>query len=412
MGARTLHPLALAITAHPVAAFRALGLSPDPWQREVMAATLRGEDVLVLASRQAGKSTVSAAIALHTALATRGTVLLIAPTERQSSELAKRVRDIAQASHLEAEAEGRTYLELAGGGRVIALPASPEGIRGYSAHLVVLDEAAYVPDDLYVAARPMLAVTHGRVLAITTPSAQRGWFYREWTSGEGWRKVRVTATDIPRYSKEFLERERQALGELEFRREYLVEWVDYSRAAFRREWIRVAAPPPLEALRVYQGVDLAISTREDADYTAVVTIGRDKEGRVWVLDVVRARATFHQVLQLVQSQASRWGPVSIAIEAVQYQAAVVQELLRTTSLPVVAVRPDRDKLTRALPLIARYEQGLVWHAPSLPREFEDELLSFPEGEHDDQVDALVYAFIAEGMAVGLSPEDQRRYAAL
>ncbi len=92
MKAKPLHPLALALTAHPVAAFRALGLTPDPWQREVMAATSRGEDVLVLASRQAGKSTVSAAIALHTALATRGTVLLIAPTERQSSELAKRVR--------------------------------------------------------------------------------------------------------------------------------------------------------------------------------------------------------------------------------------------------------------------------------------------------------------------------------
>ena len=260
--AKPLHPLALALTAHPVAAFRALGLTPDPWQREVMAATLRGEDVLVLASRQAGKSTVSAAIALHTALATRGTVLLIAPTERQSSELAKRVRDIAQAAHLEAEAEGRTYLELAGGGRVIALPASPEGIRGYSAHLVVLDEAAYVPDELYVAARPMLAVTRGRVLAISTPSAQRGWFYREWTSGEGWRKVRVTAKDIPRYSQEFLERERQALGELEFRREYLVEWVDYSRAAFRREWIRVAAwslfPPLLRRKAGFTGSGRAV----------------------------------------------------------------------------------------------------------------------------------------------------------
>ena len=76
-----------------------------------------------------------------------------------------------------------------------------------------------------------------------------------------------------------------------------------------------------------------------------------------------------------------------------YQAVVVQELLRQTTLPIKGVTPDKDKVTRAQPLALRYEQGLVSHE-QLPSWFEDELLAFPQGAHDDSVDALVYAYQA------------------
>lgn len=312
---------------------------------------------------------------------------------------------------------GDLMVLLPTGGEISVRSADrPDTLRGEGLDFLVLDEAAYAdPEAWSYVLRPALSDRQGRALLISTPRGLN-WFhdlFRRGQAGEpGWAAWRLPTSANPYIPPEEIEEARRQLPELVFRQEYMAEFVDLEGSAIRREWIRVAEPPPLEALRVYQGVDLAISTREDADYTAIVIIGRDREGRIWVLDVVRARATFHQVLQLVQSQAARWRPSAIAIEAVQYQAAVVQELLRTTSLPVVAVRPDRDKLTRALPLIARYEQGLVWHAPSLPREFEEELLAFPLGEHDDQVDALVYAFMAEAMAVGLSPEDQRRFAAI
>jgi predicted phage terminase large subunit-like protein len=85
----------------------------------------------------------------------------------------------------------------------------------------------------------------------------------------------------------------------------------------------------------------------------------------------------------------------IAVEQTQYQAAVVQELARTTQLPVRGVRPDRDKLSRFLPLLTRYEQRLVRHDPAkVPAWFREELLAFPEGRNDDGVDALAYAWQA------------------
>jgi len=155
---------------------------------------------------------------------------------------------------------------------------------------------------------------------------------------------------------------------------------------------------PYTRINVVAGVDLALGTKDSSDYTACVVIGRSPSGIIYVVDAQRIRAPFHQVLQFIQQMAAKWKPAAIAIEQVQYQAAVVQELARTTSLPVRGVHPDKDKLTRFMPLLARYEQGLIRHAPGLTAAFEDELLSFPVGSHDDLVDALAYAWAALGMA--------------
>jgi predicted phage terminase large subunit-like protein len=148
-------------------------------------------------------------------------------------------------------------------------------------------------------------------------------------------------------------------------------------------------------LKIGMGVDLAISKSDTADYTAIAVVGYDKDsGRRYVLDMWRGKVGFHDVIQTISLLSTKWSPSRINIEAVQYQVAVVQELLRKTSLPVKAVKPDRDKVTRFHGLLARYEQLLVTHVRGLEPSFEQELLSFPEGNHDDMVDALVYAEMA------------------
>lgn len=147
-------------------------------------------------------------------------------------------------------------------------------------------------------------------------------------------------------------------------------------------------------LNIVAGVDLALGVKNSSDYTACIIMGRSPSGQVYILDAQRIQEPFHQVLLFIQQMANKWRPSVIAIEQVQYQAAVVQELLRTTTLPVIGVRPDKDKLTRFLPLLARYEQSMVCHAIGLASWFEDELLMFPMGEHDDGVDAAAYAFSA------------------
>ena len=251
-----------ALIVSPRIGFSLFGIdSPDPWQLQVAHLATR-RNTLVLTARQAGKSTTAAVVALRAALMTGGTVLIASPTERQSTELALRVRSLARLASVPLEAEGRTYLELRGGGRIIALPENPEGVRGYSAHLVVLDEAAYVSDDLYIAVRPMLAMTGGRILALSTPAGTRGWFWREWVSkSDDWDRVRVTAYDISRYDRAFLEAERRALGEWAFRQEYLAEFLEAGGAIpeelIQRATVLEGSEPPRTG-RVYAaGLDLA-----------------------------------------------------------------------------------------------------------------------------------------------------------
>jgi hypothetical protein len=101
-----------------------------------------------------------------------------------------------------------------------------------SVALLVIDEASRVDDALYGAMRPMLAVSRGRLLALSTPFGRRGWFYEAWQGGGDWERVRVTAEQCPRIAADFLAGERQALGERWFRQEYLCSFEDAGDAVF------------------------------------------------------------------------------------------------------------------------------------------------------------------------------------
>ena len=94
----------------------------------------------------------------------------------------------------------------------MALPGTEKTVRSYSGvRLLVVDEASRVDDALYGSVRPMLAVSQGRLVALTTPWGKRGWFYRAWSEGGAdWERHRVPATDCPRISPAFLEEERRS----------------------------------------------------------------------------------------------------------------------------------------------------------------------------------------------------------
>ncbi len=213
---------------------------PDPWQAEV----LRGDSARILmnASRQSGKSTVSAVLGLHEALyRPPALVLLVSASLRQAQELGKKVFDGYRAlgKPVSAEAENRLSLELANGSRIVCLPATESTIRGMSgARLIVLDEASRVPDPLYHAVRPMLAVSGGRLMAISTPWGKRGWWYQAYAEGEGWHRVRVTAPECPRISAAFLEEERRSLPAWVFDQEYMCVFGETLDSVFRHEDIQ------------------------------------------------------------------------------------------------------------------------------------------------------------------------------
>lgn len=300
--------------------------------------------------------------------------------------------------------------------RVVALPGGGEvwfksgdkadNLRGEGLDLLVMDEADFQPAASWTEVlRPALADRKGKALFISTPKVEGGWFHELFRKGqrgeEGWASWSYPSWTNPFLDPAEIESAKADLPSIEFRREFGAEFVSAAGARVKAEWVRYApeSPPNLD---VALGVDLAISEKQDADYTALVALGRERtSGRTYVLDARRGRMSFDRIIHFVKEAAALWAPRVVAIETVQFQAAVVQELLRTTSLPVRGVRADRDKLTRFLPLEARYEQGLVYHLTTLPREYERELCSFPVGDHDDFVDAAAYAYAAlAGLSVG------------
>jgi hypothetical protein len=228
----------------------AAGLSPDPWQEDVLCS--QAGRILLLCSRQAGKSTVGAALALRAAmLRPRSPVLLLSPSLRQSSELFRKAHDLLNAlgRPLGVVAESALRLELANGSRIIALPGDEKNVRCYSGVAqIIVDEAARVPDALYCSVRPMLAVSGGQLVALSTPFGKRGWFHDEWHGSGDWQRVRITAPECPRIPADFLAEEQRALGERWYRQEYLCSFEDVVDAVFAYSDIQAAMSDEVQPL--------------------------------------------------------------------------------------------------------------------------------------------------------------------
>jgi hypothetical protein len=243
-------PILAALREDPRNLFTHAGLSPDPWQEQLLTSPLR--NTLLLCSRQAGKSTTAAALALRVALLRPGSpVLVLSPTLRQSGELFRKIAH--QFTRLGRPVgvlrESVLQVEFANRSRILSLPGSEATVRGFSeVAMLIIDEAARVQDALYYAVRPMLAVSRGTLVALSTPFGKRGWFHDEWFGDGDWNRVRITANDCPRITKEFLAEERRALGERYFVQEYLCEFTDTIDAVFRWEDIQAAMSDEVEPL--------------------------------------------------------------------------------------------------------------------------------------------------------------------
>lgn len=276
-----LRPQTSGLRREPLWLMRESGIHPDPWQVQV--ACTPGNQLL-LWHRQCGKSTTVADIALETAYTEPGSLqLLVSPSLRQSTELFRKVMDFyrlaPQAELLQGSAMS---MELVNRSRIVSLPGSEHTIVGFSkVRRVIMDEAARIPDPVYYALRPMLAMSGGDLVALSTPFGKRGWFYHAWhvedeeptdldkatvqailadlgmvVSDEdmaqdeksfAWTKSQLAAPDNPRLSKRFLANERRKVPDLVFKQEWLLQFVDIQDQLFREEdleaWLSLEVEP-------------------------------------------------------------------------------------------------------------------------------------------------------------------------
>src|ERR1035438_927627 len=193
-----------------------LQFEADPTQERVLNGKYRR--LLLNCTRQWGKSTVAAAKAVYQAHSKPGSLtLVVSPSSRQSGEVLRKVEEFVKRLRVPVRTDGdnRMSVILPNESRIVGLPGTEATVRGFSAvSLALVDEAARVSDELYLAIRPMLAVSRGALWLMSTPLGRKGFFYEAWEhGGDEWTRVRVTAEECARIPRGFLAGERKATGD-------------------------------------------------------------------------------------------------------------------------------------------------------------------------------------------------------
>jgi hypothetical protein len=232
---------------------RKLGWVADAMQERVLNTVSRRG--ILNCTRQWGKSTVTAAKAVHQAHCAAETLtLVVSPSSRQSGEFLRKAAAFARKLGIRPKGDGdnEISLQLPNGSRIVGLPGTEATIRGFSAvSLLLVDEASRVADDLYLAIRPMLAVSGGALWLMSTPFGKRGFFYETWSrGGPEWERIRAPASACPRISPEFLKEERAVMGDRWFRQEYLCEFEDSVAGVFDRDLVERAITNAVEPLKI------------------------------------------------------------------------------------------------------------------------------------------------------------------
>jgi hypothetical protein len=208
--------------ASALATMRALGMEPDSWQMEVLTGTEKR--LLLNCCRQAGKSTTVAVLSVLETVARPGTrVLIVAPSFRQSRLVFKLAAGfLGRLGRKYVRRHTLQEITLSSSSQIICLPCKEETIRGYSdVRLMIIDEAARVPDDIFKAVTPMLAVSDGRMICLSTPYGRRGYFYNAWAKGgDDWKRIEVPVSQISRIGQDYLDRALREMGESWFRQEF------------------------------------------------------------------------------------------------------------------------------------------------------------------------------------------------
>lgn len=362
--------------------------------------------------RQSGKTLSLAVKALWFALFHPGsTVLLVSPSLRQSLHLKEKLSTLLRrlpddARWLLVEKELRNTVHLWGGSRIVALPSNPETLRGYTAHLIEVDEAGFLPEPeklFYGTLYPMLTATDGLLIVSSTPWSSRDLFYRLCQPDSGFSQHVVTWREALAEgvaSQAFLEEARRSLPPEVFQREYECMFLEDVNVLLPRDLLARCVNPELDYIPLeeapqgefYAGLDLG----KHRDYSVLAVVERRDERLSLVhLHVFPLETPYGQVIGYVKALTERWRVASILVDATGVGEYVAEELAET--LPNLEPVKFTQKVKAEMALTVRHAlaSGKVAlpYDPKLLNELNVERfeimkdggfkLFHPEGTHDD-----------------------------
>ncbi len=265
-----------------------IGIEPFDYQQDFMDHPSNRK--AFVSGRQVGKSRSVAWYALWKAVTYPGSEILItAKAQRQSMELFNQVKKEMRQSEISNEDWGvqkdtRTEIHFENGSRIVCLPVGRDGsnIRGYGTDLVIVDEAAFVKDEIFQEVlAPMLAVGENEFILLSTPFGKKGFLYQRFDDDD-WYTKQVPTSANPMVDDEFIEEQRRNLTNTQFKQEILGQFVESSDSFFQREELMNCASDELvdrESDITFMGVDLAAQGNDSSVYVCV-----DDNGHVFHIE--------------------------------------------------------------------------------------------------------------------------------
>lgn len=341
----------------------------DPWQKEVLD---YDGNCAIRSSRQAGKSTIIAIKAAMFALKhPESTVLIVAAVERQALLLFEKTLNFLLDNFSTEIKQGKEkptkhQINLENGAKIYSVPCGlcGTGIRGYTVDLLIIEECAYVPEPVFQAIMPMLAVSKGKIVALSTPFGRGGFFY-DCFNDPAFKTWHIKWTECPRIDKEFIEHERKRMSKVAFAQEYEAEFVDELKQFFPTELIQKCMvlqreqgkslyheSSPLHPFSLFGsqdyfcGVDVA---RLGEDETVLLSVLRINRERIKMIDMEVTRKTLlTETIHRVKKANQKYNYKRIYIDTTGIGSGVFDPMLQDKELKrkVVAIENAKRSLDR------------------------------------------------------------------
>lgn len=227
-----------------------LSFNPFPYQQQLLFDP--SKRICACMGRQTGKSSTIACKAIHFAATQKGkTILIVSSTLRQSMLMFAKINAfINQSKFVNAvRYRSRTKIVFTNGSSIIALPCGNDGntLRGFTADVIILDEAAFMPEHVITnVVMPMISTTKGYCWMLSTPWDRNHVFYKVFND-ERWSRYHLPSSINPLIDHDFLEEQRQLIGEDRYAMEYLAEFVDDTNSYFSISLIRQCVDEPFNS---------------------------------------------------------------------------------------------------------------------------------------------------------------------
>jgi phage FluMu gp28-like protein len=406
-----------------------LDFKPFSYQAELL--RCQSKRIVACWARQTGKTTAIAIKVVHSAFTNANTTTLIVSRGLRQSMIMYGVIENLVKVHLvlrrSVVKSTRTMIQLSNGSRIVALPCGPDGasLRGYTADLVVMDEAAFMPEDVIASVIfPMLATTNGTAIMLSTPWGRDHIFYRSFKNLNYWSQ-QVKAGVCPLISKEFLEEQRRDIGELRYRMEYEAEFVEDENSFFSQDLIRecvedydlVDESQLLAEGRIAGNYYLGADFGKKVDYSVVALLKAEENERLRLvflkqfplgtpyIDVVGFIQRLNHKFDIANGYVDQSAIGESLLEEIKEFAPQISGLAFTAKVKqdlMILLQTRMEQKRIVLPLdrafLSQINEQQYRFGKAKPTEKPEEkgIMTFyhPSGTHDDQLWALALALYA------------------